>query len=298
MKRLLVFIGLLCSVGMVAEIHLPDSVWTFRKKGAHHHVEKNEIWLSSDQPGVGSEVLDKGHIQWETGFEVNHQLGTHFILLPNALFRFGVHEKIEMRLEYGGLMTINDKPLSAQHWQDDPLYQPAYLHVGGKFQICEHHGGAKEKNWIPRVAFLANVGLPVTSAMAKEMPVYGGAYLLLENEVLEWLSISYDAGVHWVEWASVPDVESSVGINFVPTDRLGLFAEVFAIFNCDAVNEKKQVYTDSNIHFNAGITYAVHPRVQLDMYGGFNLYSTNTLTSGPRNYSFLGLGVTWLIWHP
>lgn len=298
MKRLLLLIGLFCSIGMHAEIHLPDSLWTFNKKGEHHHAEMNEIWLSADRPGVGAEVLGKGYIQCETGFEVTHMLDAHFLLLPNTLFRFGVHEKIEMRLEYAGQMLINDKPNSAIPWQNDPLYQPSYMYLGSKFQLCKLYGGELDKKWIPRIAFLVNAGIPVTSAIAKQTPFYGGAFLLFENEILEWLSISYDIGVNWSEWAPVPDILPSACINFMPTDRLGLFVEAFALFDCDAVNEKNQVYTHSDINFDLGVTYAVHPRVQLDLYGGFNLYQTNSHVSGPEHCSFVGLGLTWLIWHP
>ena len=65
-------------MGMLANL-VSDSIWTIHQPDAHHHAEENEIWLSADRPGAGtgSEVLKKGFIQWETGFEVAHIPGLH-----------------------------------------------------------------------------------------------------------------------------------------------------------------------------------------------------------------------------
>jgi len=80
---------------------------------------------------------------------------------------------------------------------------------------------------------------------------------------------------------------------------VGLFVESYNIFDTDAVNfSTDKHYTHYDINLDFGLTYAVHPRVQLDAYAGFNLYNSETYLSGPKNFAFFGLGVTWLIWHP
>lgn len=57
-------------------------------------------------------------------------------------------------------------------------------------------------------------------------------------------------------------------------------------------------YTHSNICLDFGLTYLVHPHVQLDTYAGFNLYNSDPKLSTPRNSVAVGLGVTWLLNHP
>ncbi len=300
MKHLNVLILLLFPVGMWAEIHLPDSVWTVHQKDGHHHAEQNEIWLSADRPGMGtgSEVLDRGYIQWETGFECAHSLGAHLIGLPDALFRFGLHKRAELRLGYSGTLLVNDKPNTDPATLGEQTYMPSWLMVGSKILLWDHHGGSLDWKWVPRTALMANIGVPLTKAMADFMPVAGTIDLLFEHEVLEWLSIGYDVGAHWVDWAPAPDVFASLCINFEPTDHLGLFIESYNIFDPDFQDEHGRYYTHCDISMDFGLTYAVHPRVQLDAHVGFNLYDTEPLLSGPKNYVFAGLGVTWLIWHP
>lgn len=297
----LTFVALLTSIGVQANHLLPDSVWTFKNHEEHHHVEQNEIWLSADRPGegTGSEVLDRGFIQWETGFECLHTLGTHLLSMPTTLFRFGLHKRVELRLEYTGALTLFDHPDAAPTTPDEHLYILAPLEIGTKILLWDHHGGSLEQAWIPRTAVLCNLGLPISKSLAKDLPVSGSVDLLFENEVTEWLSLGYDVGVQWNEWAPAPDIFVSLGINFEATDHLGLFIESFNLFDPDAINlNTGKTYTHCHINLDFGLTYAVHPRVQLDAYAGFNIYNSETILSHPQNYVFFGLGVTWLIWHP
>ena len=178
--------------------HIPDSVWTFLQPNAHHDAEQNEIWLSADRPGfgTGSEVLDRGFIQWETGFEAAHIPGLHLVTLPTTLFRFGVHKRVELRMEYSGIKAINDHPDSISVTTDEQFYVLSPLTIGAKILLWDHHGGSLNQKWIPRTALLLNIGAPLTPDIAKIMPVSGSADLLFEHEVIDWLSIGYDIGAH------------------------------------------------------------------------------------------------------
>ena len=297
----LIVIALLTFTSAQASHHLPDSVWTFKHHDGHHHAEQNEIWMSADRPGAGtgSEVLNKGYIQWETGFEALHTLGTHALTMPTTHLRCGLHKRAELRLEYTGGLLIFDHPEKNLATPDEQLYTPEPLRIGTKILLCDHHGGSLDQPWIPRTALLCNIGLPTSKNMAKDLPVSGSIDLLCENEVTDWLSIGYDVGVQWNEWAPTPDIFASLGLNFEPTDHLGLFIESFNLFDPDAPNlNTGNTYTHCHINMDFGLTYAVHPRVQLDTYAGFNLYNSEPELSFPQNYAFFGIGLTWLIWHP
>ena len=259
------------------------------------------VAVSADRPGegTGSEVLDRGVIQWETGFECLHTLGMHLLTTPTALFRFGLHKRVELRLEYTGELMVMDKPDNNPLTSDNYLYVPEPLGLGTKILLCDHHGGSLEQPWIPRTALLCNIGLPISKDLVRDLPVCGSIDLLFENEATQWLSFGYDVGVQWNEWAPTPDIFASLSINFEPTDHLGLFVESFNLFDPDALDlNNGKTYTHCHINMEFGITYAVHPRVQLDAYAGFNLYNSEPIISSPRNYAFFGLGVTWLIFHP
>ena len=286
----------LCAHGLA-----PDTVWTIHRHGEHHHAAANEIWLSADRPGAGtgSEVLGKGRIQWESGFELAHMQDLHLLTAPSTLFRFGLHRRAELRLEYTGVAAFRGRDSKSAQALSRPAYEPAPLSVGTKLLLCDHHAGKLDLLWMPRTALMLNLGLPLTPDMAKDMPVSGTIDLLCEHEVTEWLSIGYDVGAHWTDWAPAPDIFASLCINFEPTDYLGLFVESYNIFDTDAVRTPANTrYTHYDLCLDFGITYAVHPRVQLDVNAGFNLYNSEPLLSSPRNLATVGLGVTWLVWHP
>ena len=252
--------------------------------------------MQPDRPGFGTgpTVLNRGVIQWETGFEASHIPGTHLITLPSTTFRFGLDRRAEMRLEYEGTLMVSDHPDTDPQSQDEHLYTPSHLYLGPKIMLWE---GSDERRlkWIPKISLMAEIGLPLTTSIVEWMPVAGNIDLLFENEITDWFSIGYDVGAHWMEWAPMPDIFASLGFNFSPTDQLGLYIENYNYFDCDADKELYYFGTAYMVFLNFGVTYLVHPRVQLDLYAGFNCFHSEPILNGPKNNSFLGFGVAWLI---
>lgn len=288
----LIVLGLLACMSVHANI-LPDISWEEAKQ-VQHDSTVNQIWLTADRPGAGTgtEVLPYEVMMWETGFEVQHALKKHTLTIPTTLFRFGLPGPAELRLEYTGSLDVIDKqPMK-------PLYDPSPLTVGTKINIFENHGHNKDLRWVPRTSVLVNLNLPITTQMAKEMPIGGAVDLLFENELTDWLSLGYDIGARWEEWAPAPDIFAALGFNIELANKVGMYVEAFGTFDPDAVHEETgKTYTHSDVNFNFGFTYAVHPRVQLDIYAGFNCYNSDPLLSKPQNKSFVGFGVAWMIWH-
>ena len=261
--------------------------------------ERHDIHAEADRPGMGTgtNILDRGFIQWETGFEAAHLIGMHEMTLPTVLFRFGLSEWAELRMEYSGILAIDDKPYE-NNTLPDAKYMPEPLWVGSKIRLWQ---GSEQPNlrWIPRTSLLLNLGLPLTKFDAQYHPISGGIDFLFENDITDWLTIGCDVGVDWVDWAPTPDVFASLAFNFMPTEKLGLFVESYNIFDPDAVREDdpSRTYTVYDINLDFGVTYMVHPHVQLDAYAGFNLYHSESFLSSPRNYAFFGFGITWLLHH-
>lgn len=247
--------------------------------------------------GTGTNILDLGRIQWETGFEVGHLLGYHELAMPTMLFRFGLSPWAELRLEYTGILSVDDKP-GENNAIPDVMYDPEPLWLGTKIRLWQGSDQPAIK-WIPRISLLLNLGLPLTKYDAESTPICGAIDLLFENDITDWLTIGYDVGVNWIEWRPTPDVFASLAFNFAPTSKLGVFIESFNLFHPDIARETdpNSTYTACNINLDFGLTYMVHPRVQLDAYAGFNLYHTEPLLSSPSNFAFVGFGVTWLLHH-
>ena len=259
-------------------------------------ISAEEAVVQPDRPGAGTgtTVLDRGVIQWETGFEARHLSGMHALTLPTTSFRFGVDKRAELRLEFEGVLAINDDPDDIPASPDSYVYAPSPLCIGTKIMLWE---GSEEKRlkWIPKASLMAEAGLPVTTEMADRMPISGGIDLLFENEITNWFSIGYDIGAEWVEWAPMPDIFASLGFNFNPTEKFGLFVENYNFFDCDVDASLFGHSTAYMVYLNFGATYLVHPRVQLDLYAGFNCFNSERMSSGPQNDVFVGFGVAWLI---
>jgi len=259
--------------------------------------EHNDIHAEADRPGMGTgtNVLPFGFIQWEAGFECAHLADMHAVTLPTSLFRFGLGPWAEMRLEYTGFLMVNGRQENTPSSADTPLYNVEPLNIGTKIRLW---GGSEEsqRQWIPRTSLLLNIGVPLTAAMAKQVPFSGTVDLLFENDVADWLTIGYDVGAYWTDWTPAPELFASLAFNFIPTRHLGLFVESYNSFAFDAVdNVTSGTYTHCNINLDFGLTYMVHPHVQLDAYAGFNLYNSEPHLSAPRNNVYVGLGVTWLL---
>ena len=253
------------------------------------HAERLDLHAEADRPGMGTgtNVLPFGFVQWETGFECAHTQRTHAITLPTSLFRFGLGTPAELRLEYTGQLL-----------HESGRYDMDPFNIGTKIRLWGGSEDARLK-WIPRTSLMLNVGVPLTRSMAEQVPLSGKIDMLFENDVTDWLTIGYDVGVYWTDWAPTPDVFVSLAFNFMPTDKFGVFIESYNFFDPDGVDvSTSKNYTHSNVCSDFGMTYLVHPRVQLDMYAGFNLYNSDPKLSTPRNNVAVGLGVTWLLYHP
>ena len=263
------------------------------------HAEQHTLRAEADRPGygTGTNVLTRGMIQWETGFEAMHIPGMHLVTLPTTLFRFGLHERAELRVEYAGGLIINDHPDNNPETEDTHIYYCEPLNIGTKMMLW---GGSDEPQlrWIPRTSVMINLGIPLTRSVAEILPFSGSADLLFESDITNWLTIQYQFGTHWREWAPMPDFFAALGMNFAATKDIAFFVENFNYFDCDNKVEIIGYKTAYYVNLDFGMTYMPHPRVQLDLYAGFNCYATGLLMSGPKNQCFLGLGVTWLLHAP
>ncbi len=257
--------------------------------------EHRTLHAEADRPGMGTgtNVLGFGIFQWETGFEVMHIPGTHVLTLPTTLFRFGLHERAELRLEYTGGLALLDHPDSDPQTADDGFYYTEPLSIGSKLMLWP---GSDEQQlrWLPRTSLMLNVGIPLTSQAAERMPVSGCADLLFENDITDWLTAEYEFGTHWREWAPMPDFFVAFGLDFEITDKLGVFVENYDYFDCDVNAALFGHSTAYDVNIDFGVTYSPVPRVQLDAYAGFNCYHSLPELCGPKNNCYCGFGVTWL----
>lgn len=232
-----------------------------------------ETSISADRPGMatGTDIVSCMKVQWETGFESTYDGSTGF-LLPSTMLRMGVTPFAELRVEYDGNLNMSDK----QRWS----YEVEPLVVGTKVKVFDGYG------WVPKTSLMANLSIPLrrnfdeTGNMQHVAP---SLYLLFQNGVTEWFDIGYNVGIEWSGYSHIPSTFLALCLAFSVSDHFGAFFESYNYFTHLDPNN-----TEAEFGIDLGLTYSVHPRVQLDVYGMFNCPE-------PRMFNGLGLGVAWLV---
>ncbi len=235
--------------------------------------EAADDWMQPDRPGMatGTGIMPFKSVMWETGFQCDWNSG-HAITLPTTMFRFGITGFAELRLEYDGTLT------ETSHKRFDYEIEP--LIIGTKVRIFD---GCDNYKWIPQMALMANLAIPCTKELADFMHVAPSIYLLFDNDVTDWFSIGYNLGAEWDGYSSTPATFLAVCLSFSITPNFGNFVESYNYITKYGIhNTKGEAYLDF------GFNWLVHPKVQLDIYAGFNCQS-------PISYSMAGLGIAWKI---
>lgn len=229
--------------------------------------------VMADRPGMstGPDVLPFLKVQWETGFEGGWG-DVHSVLLPTTMFRFGVTKFAEIRLEYDGGLVQHRHP--QKDWWG---YDVSPLTLGTKVRIFDSY------KWVPKISLMANLAIPLTRAQLHDTHVAPSLHLLFQNDVTDWFNIGYDVGTEWDGVTAIPSTFLGICLGFNATDDLGVFVESYNYFTKYAMHD-----TEAECDLDFGLSYVVHPKVQLDLYAGFNCQD-------PRTMSFVGLGVAWMI---
>lgn len=246
---------------------------------------QDEVTFSADRPGMatGVDVLPFKSVQWETGFQYDYSNGAHAIALPTTMFRFGISKFAELRVQYDGAL----ENVSLEKDRDGVMvheeaweYSVLPLTIGTKVRIYDGQTENEKLKWLPATSLMVNLAIPSTPKLAEEMHVAPSAYLLFHHDATDWLTVDYNLGIEWYGIAPQPHTFLALCLGFSITDQWGAFLESYNYIT----DYGKGINGRANLDF--GFTCMVHPRVQLDVYGGFNCQD-------PKSLGFAGLGVAW-----
>ena len=227
------------------------------------------VELIGDRPDQteSSTVLPKGYFQFENGF-VNENVNSYLtnISYSSFLVRYGLFENFELRFASDYQMT--------KITGLDNISGFAPISVGSKIQVKQEDG------WIPQIAFLGHLTIANTGN-SDYMQKYQSANMVLTfgHTLNNYMYVGYSIGVDFPS-----DVDYSVGTytfvtGFTISNKIGAFIEAYGDFS-------KYMYAQNKI--NGGVTYLIHPQLQLDFAGGFGLseYSANSYYSFGLIYLF------------
>ncbi len=235
-----------------------------------------------DQTEASSTVPAKS-LQIESGFQLTSTVsnsafrGVRYngldrqLLAPTNLFRLGITKQIELRV-------LNQIELNSTFNPrvDKSPYKSAVsdLEVGTKVQLYRKEGAKTE------AAFMTHVGLPTGSESVSVGGLYSILKLCVSHTITEDFSIGYNIGFNTI--AGVDDLSYSLAFGFAITEKLGVYCEPYGLIN---VNEITPV-RGNEYNFDAGFTYLVNDKVQLD-------WSFGTGMNNDMNY--VAAGCSWLI---
>ena len=236
---------------------------------------QSDIDFTADRPGesTGPEVLPKNRVQWETGLGWGQYFGVDDFTVNTTLVRYGITKFAELRV---GIDLIYSTFRNGGQSQ----MGVTALNVGTKIRIMEGEGAK------PTLSAMANFACPYIGSK-EYVPDHlaPSLYLLFSNVVCDWMSIGYAVGAEWDGASAAPATFWALTLDFAPVEKLGVFVESFNRW----YPTKEPLLNSHGVYsIDFGLSYMVHPKVQIDMAAILNLQR-------PAQQHAISAGVAWQI---
>lgn len=186
-----------------------------------------------------------------------------FHAFPQALLRFGVTEGFELRFGVPGI-SVEATDAATGHTTERGLVDAT---AGFKTVIAEGRGA------VPQTAFLGTLYLPSGDEEFTSDRVDPAFRFAFSSTLSERVSIGYNVGMLWVTERDAEDnldtrsfFDWTVSAGISAAERLGVFVEVFGLTGASSSDR-------STSSMDAGVTYLLAPRLQLDASASIGLSS-------------------------
>lgn len=215
--------------------------------------EKSPAPLITDRPDAteAPTVVPRGSLQVETGgfytsFEEDN-IQEEVFTYNTALLRYGLLDNFELRLGWNleeTRLSSTGSTFEAGQTSFSPLL------VGMKVAI------AKEKGWLPEIGLIGHIFLPFTVNEEIRPEFTSTDFRFAFNHTLsEKSGIAYNLGAQWGNDSPEIAYIYTLAYGYSITEKLGAYVEVYGDFPED---------NSANHFWDAGLTYAIAPLVQLD----------------------------------
>lgn len=208
--------------------------------------------LITDRPDATESptVVPRGSLQVETGafttsYEENN-IEERVWGYNTTLLRYGILDNLELRVgwAYQEVETkINSQEVSSLNGLSPLLF-------GAKVAI------AQEKGWKPEIGLIGHLFLPFTASTDFKPEFTSADFRFAFNHTLDQRSgIAYNIGGQYGGDSPELAYVYTLAYGYAITDKLGAYAEVYG----DLPEDNR-----ANHFWDAGLTYAIAPLVQLD----------------------------------
>jgi len=227
---------------------------------------QDKIEAERPSESISAKTLNKHTFQTELGLRRTREEEQDKVWrTPNALFRYGLFEKLELRME----TTVENQKLVSEGVYRKGL-RPVEL--GLKVNIIE------TKNESFSASIVGQIGIPAFSSTEhRPDKAYNRVRLLFENKLSDKLNLNYNIGSDW----DSEDQEQNWVYTFEPefkiADKWETFVEAYGFFKKNKLPE--------NI-VDAGFAYYISNDVKLDLSGGLGLNENAPKYFVAAGYSF------------
>lgn len=230
--------------------------------------------IVADRPDFteGTSILDTGHFQLEGGYTFTRLDEEEGHTFGELLLRYGLTERIELRLEAGSYDRIDTGDSRISGFEDPG--------IGLKVRLTD------AATWIPgapAVAVVAGTSVPVGDGELTSDAWEPSAVLAFDWELSDRLGVGANLGGAALEGEDGRFTQAtwSVSGGYGLTDRLGSYLEYYGI------SEDEE--DGPTLHYlDAGLTYLIHGDLQLDVRVGRGLNGED-----PDDYVGFGAAVRW-----
>lgn len=240
--------------------------------------------IVSGRPGQanGPFSVGKGIYQIQSGLDFNNvksdfgsEIATSYSINQNSVFRIGLFEHSEFRFAYG--YQIKDELSSNLNEFIEELSGFNALQLGFRQNLM------KQKSIIPAIGIQLTAKFGGFDRYEREQYNYE-AKLLLQHHINEALTLNTNISAEYNDQQNNTLGRYVLSFGYSLTEKIGLVAEAYGTFN----------ENNTDILFDAGISYLLSPNFQLDAYTGYG--SNKIAGESPTIESyFISLGFSYRI---
>lgn len=223
--------------------------------------------IESDRPDQTESVyvLDKGKLQLETGMLYDFYGSDSDPLIGQAMIRYGVTDKMELRL------LVEEGKERDLYMEEAP--ESVYpLSISSKLSIIEGH------SWLPDFTLVGYVKLPFTSHSSEQRAYWSPSLIAaFKNKLTQNWSVEYNAGVKQDAFSKNISWAGSCASQHELSDALEIFVEYFGQYE----------RSESPVHnVDAGLLFKFRKNMQADISAG-----TNVLADEANRFVSIGYSV-------
>jgi len=211
--------------------------------------------IEAERPGEtqSAQLVEKRSFQAELGFSRKKTGDDKTWQEPQALLRYGLLSKLELRLD----ATLEKENLASSNEKRSGLL-PA--DVGLKIAVYQ----SRNKSFSSAITAMAGIG-PLASKDHDPGKLIHRVRLVFDNKLSEKLHLEYNFGTEW----NSEEQEQVWVYSFSPklelNEHLSLFAERFGYLKQGSHPQH---------HYDGGIAWLLRRNIQVDVYGGIGVGPT------------------------